>query len=111
MIAQNLLSQVDEEAHQQLVIDERIYQRSNSEALLHDDVLYSTKNGNKCRKRTTKGWELFVPWKDGSSHWIALNYLNNSYPMEVADCEAPNKIQDQTTFACWVPYTLKNASI
>ena len=56
VIADNILSQVDKEVHQQLIIDERIDHRSNSEALLHDDAYYLTKNANKCRKQTTKVW-------------------------------------------------------
>ena len=68
MIADNLLSQVDKEGHRRVIIDEIIDNFNNIEALIHDNALYSTKNGNKCRKRNTKVWEIFLQWKDGSSH-------------------------------------------
>ena len=77
------------------MVDEIIDHRSNSESLLHDDALYLTNNSNKCRKKTIKGWELCVQWKDGFSHWIALKYIKKSYPMEVADYAVSNNIQNQ----------------
>ena len=66
VIADNIFSQVNEEGHKQLMIIEIFDHRRNSEPKLHDDALYSTKNGNNCRKRTTKGWELGMQCKDGS---------------------------------------------
>ena len=73
VMAENIFSQVDEEGHLQLMIDEIIDHRSNSAALLYDDALYSTNNYNTCRKRITKVWELCVQWMDVSYHWIEIN--------------------------------------
>ena len=89
------------------MFDEIIDHCSNSEALLHDDKFYSIKNGNKCKNQTTKGWEIYVQWRNGSSRWISLKELKNYYPMEVAYYKVSNKIQYQPAFAWWVPYTLK----
>ena len=58
VIADNLLSQVEEERQLQFMIDEIIYHHINTKALLREDSLCSTKNDNKCRKQKTKGWEL-----------------------------------------------------
>jgi hypothetical protein len=35
--------------------------------------------------KTTAGWELHVIWKDGSSNWITLKDMKESFPIEVAD--------------------------
>ena len=50
VIAENLLLQVDKEGPRQFMTDAIINHFSNSKALIHDNELYSTKNGNKYRK-------------------------------------------------------------
>ena len=104
VIAENIMSQVDEEGNRQLMIDEIIDHRSNQDALTHEHAFYTTSTGRSTRRRTTKGWELCVQWKDGSSHWVALKDLKNSYPLETADYAVANLIDDQPAFAWWVPY-------
>ena len=34
-------------------------------------------------KKTTKGWQLLVFWKDGTESWIDLKDLKDGNPMEV----------------------------
>ena len=69
VIAENLLSQVDEEGHRQMLIDEIIDHRADNTALLPKDG-YIVSNNTKRRKMTTKGWQLCVQWKDGSTDWV-----------------------------------------
>ena len=107
VIAENILSQVDEEGHRQLMIDEIVDHRTNDDAVSTENAYYNMPNGTKRRRRTTKGWELCILWKDGSSNWVALKDMKNSYPIQVADYARSNKIQDQPAFAWWVPYVLK----
>ena len=33
----------------------------------------------------TRGWELCVQWKDGSTNWVSLKDVKNSFPIELAD--------------------------
>jgi len=66
-IAENMLSQVDEEGHKQQLIDEVMDHRWNKSAVKTDDAYFTTRIGQKRRKLTTKGWELCVLWKDGST--------------------------------------------
>ena len=107
VIAENILSQVDEEGNGQLMIDEIINHRSNEDAVKHKHAFYTTSSGRSTRRGTTKGWELCVQWKDGSSHWVALKDLKNSYPLETADYSIANLIDDQPAFAWWVPYVTR----
>ena len=44
---------------------------------------------------------------DGSSDWIALKDLKESYPIQVADYATNNQIEDEPAFAWWVPYVLE----
>ena len=87
------------------MLDEIIDHRKTDDAVPRERGLYKTKNGTMRRKMTTKGWELCVVWKDGSTNWIDLKDLKNSYPVELAEYAINNNIQDEPAFAWWVPYT------
>ena len=41
------------------------------------------RNGNLHPKITTRGWKLLCEWKDGSTEWIALKDIKDSYPLEM----------------------------
>jgi hypothetical protein len=56
---------------------------------------------------TTKGWKLLVGWKDGTTDWLPLKDLKESYPVQVAEYTVVNKIAEQQAFAWWVPYVLR----
>jgi len=41
-------------------------------AALTEEDAWNYRGANKTRKPTTKGWQLLVAWKDGSSSWVKL---------------------------------------
>ena len=57
--------------------------------------------------RTTKGWQLHVTWKDGTSSWEHLRNLKESNPLQVAEYAVTNKLVEKAPFAWWVPFFLK----
>lgn len=65
--------------------------------------------GQPYRRKTTKGGEFEVKWKDGTSSWIPLSDLKKSNPVEIANYSRSNKIDKEPAFGWWVPYTLKKA--
>jgi hypothetical protein len=81
--------------------------RSDGSAVPVDDAYYVDPNGRKTRRMTTKGWKLLVKWKDGSTDWLPLKDLKESYPVQVAEYAVVNKIAEQPAFAWWVPYVLR----
>jgi hypothetical protein len=107
IITENLLAQVDEEGHRQMLIDEIEYHRITDDAIPIDQGTFPTPAGMKRQQHTTKGWELSVQWKDGSSTWISLKDLKDTYPVELADYAIANQRQDEPAFAWWVPYVIK----
>ena len=107
IIAENLLAQVNEEGHRQLLLDEIIDHRTNDQAVTVENGFTETPSGARRRKLTTKGWEICVQWKDGQTTWIALKDLKESYPVELAEYAINNKIQNEPAFAWWVPYVVK----
>ena len=106
-IAKNMLAQVDEDGHRSLFIYEIEDFRRNGNALSKDEGTFTTRTGLQRKKLTTRGWEFFVRWKDGTADWVALKDLKDSYPVILADYAIANNLQDEPAFAWWVPYTLR----
>jgi hypothetical protein len=50
-------------------------------------------------RRTTKGWQLLLQWKDGSNTWIPLKDLKESNPVDVAEYAVANKLVHEPAFA------------
>ena len=85
ILAENIMSQVDEEGHRQLYLDEICDHRKTSKAIPKSQATFITNRGLKRRTRTTKGWELCCKWKDGHSTWVKLKDLKESYPIEIME--------------------------
>jgi hypothetical protein len=107
IIAENLIAQVDEEGHRQMMLDEIIDHRVTEEAITKGKGTYVNQYGVSRRKQTTRGWELLIQWKDGSTDWVALKDFKESYPVELALYATDRDIQDEPAFAWWVPFVLK----
>ena len=48
-----------------------------------------------------------MQWKDGSTNWVALKDLKESYPIQVAEYAIASRISMEPAFAWWVPHVLK----
>jgi hypothetical protein len=107
IIAENLLAQVDEEGRRQMFIAEIEDHQINDDAVPVEDGTFHLRRVMKRKKRTTKGWELSVCWKDGSSTWISLKDPKDTYPVELAGHAIANQIQEEPAFAWWVPYVIR----
>jgi Reverse transcriptase (RNA-dependent DNA polymerase) len=106
-IALNMFAQVDDEGRRHLLLKEISDHRKGTDAVLVADAMATTKSGTQHRRHTTKGWDLLVEWKDGSSNWLPLKDLKESYPVEIAEYSVANRISEEPAFAWWVPYVLR----
>ena len=107
-IAKNLFAQVDDEGNHQVLINEIIDYRTNgTELMKQQDAFITTKMGTKRRRETTKGWELLVERKDGSTNWVSLKDIKESYLVEVSEFALATRISMEPAFAWWVPFMLK----
>ena len=52
--------------------------------------------GNRTAKKTTRGWELCVEWKDGTSNWVKLKDLKDSNPVELAEYAVANAVRTES---------------
>ena len=109
IIAENLIAQVDEEGRRQMMMSEIIDHRVLPDAVPKAQGTYVNQYGVKRRKSTTRGWEILVEWKDGSTDWVALRDLKESYPVELAQYAMSRELQDEPAFAWWVPYVIKKS--
>ena len=78
LIAECIYSWIENKGRQLLLMQEIINHNKTSGALPEDDAYHSTKSGPK-PKRTTRGWRLLVEWKDGTSSWVSLANIKDSY--------------------------------
>ena len=58
-------------------------------------------------RRSTKGWDLCVLWKDRTTTWESLSALKESNPVETVEFAMANGIENELAFKWWVLYTLK----
>lgn len=107
IIAENMFATVDEEGYRHLLMDSILDVRKNKDAVTKADAFVTTKSGSRRRKETTKGWEVLVSWKDGSTTWSALKDVKDSYPVELAEFAVDQGIDEEPAFAWWTKYTLK----
>ena len=98
-IAQNLFAQVDEEGNRHVLLDEIIDHRKDSTAVAKEDTFITTKSGTKRCKETTKGWDLLMRWKDGSSTWVHLKDMKEEFSVQVAEYAVMAMISPKPTFA------------
>ena len=107
VIAESLFAQVDQEGHRHVLFSEIVEHRTDGTELKQVDAFIENKHGNRRRRETTKGWEILVRWKDGSTTWVVLKDMKNSYPVQLAEYAVENKISEEPAFAWWAPYVLK----
>ena len=85
IIAENLLSQVDDQVHRHLMIDEIEDHQNNSDAFPKENGTILTPSRLQRKKKTAKGWEFYVRRKGGSGDWVTLKDLKESYPVPVSN--------------------------
>ena len=82
-----------------MMLDKIEDHRALPDVVKKNEGTYTTSQGRTQKKGTTKGWELLVRWKDGSSNWIRLKDLKDSYPIDLMEYAARNNLQEEPAFA------------
>jgi hypothetical protein len=107
IIAENLFAQVDQEGNRFVLFDEIIATRTDGSQVLQQDAFATTSSGTRRRVNTTKGWEVNIQWKDGSTTWNKLKDIKDSYPVEMAEYAVENRISEEPAFAWWTKTALR----
>ena len=112
IIAENMLTQVDSDGMSTTLMEAIVdHRRDDEKALQHHDKYVQTKNGRRHLRKTTKGWELLIKWKDKSESWIKLADMKESHPVEVSEYARARGIDKEPAFEWWVPHTLKKRQV
>ena len=106
-IAINMFAQVDSEGNRHVMFDQLLDHRTDGTQVKLDDAFIHSKNGGRRRRETTKGWELLIQWKDGSTTWEKLKDLKECYPTELTDYATQCNLADEPAFAWWMPHVVK----
>ena len=108
ILAENMLSQVDDEGHNILLMRDIIdFKKDDAIAVPMIDKYLVTRSGQRRLRKTTQGWSFLVNWKDGTESWVKLAELKDSYPVELAEFAKARGIANEPAFAWWVPHTLR----
>ena len=106
-IAENLFAQIDTEGNRHVLFDMIVDHRTDGKEVKQQDAFTTNSRGVKRRRETTKGWEMLIQWKDGSTTWVALKDIKEAYPVQAAEYAVENRISLEPAFAYWAPYVLK----
>jgi hypothetical protein len=111
VIAENMLSQVDEDGFSRAMMEGIVDWRKDEAAIPMEDKYITTRSGQKRLRITTVGWKLMVLWANGSKTWVPLKDLKESHPIETAEFAKARGIANEPAFAWWVPYTLRKRDV
>ena len=75
IIAENILSQVDNEEFTLQHLSQIVDASSDASAVPKSAMYCTTKRGNRRMRHTTCGWKMLIRWKDGSETWMPLKDL------------------------------------
>ena len=106
LVAEAMYAHVDDEGYTLHLVDEIIDHCKDDTAVPIEDAFYVA-NGNQRRKQTTRGWQLCIRWKDGTTTWMDLKDLKDAEPILVAEYAKTNKLMQEPAFAWWAPIVLR----
>lgn len=107
IIAENIFSQVDEYGYRHQLLRNIVSHKSDGTAITKENGFTTSKNGNRARKHTTKGWYFEVEWADGTTSWVKLKDLKADNPIELAEYCEMHDLLDEPAIAWWASFTLK----
>jgi hypothetical protein len=81
IIAANLHAQLDEEGKTHVLLKEIVGHRKTKDAIEKQNGYTMEQYGAMIPKRTTRGWELCVKWRNGDTTWVPLKDLKDMNPV------------------------------
>jgi hypothetical protein len=106
VIVENMDAQCDIEGRQYNLMEGIVDHKTDGHAVEPADM-YINHGNNKKVRNTTKGWNLCVEWKYGTTSWEHLADLKEINPVKVAEVAAAKSFLDTPAFVWWAPHVLK----
>ena len=95
MISENCVSQIDTEGNFWLLLYEIIDHSRDYNSIRKEEVFFTSSMGYISYIMTTKIWQYFVKWKDGSLNCISLKDLKDSYLVKLFNFSINNNSNDE----------------
>jgi len=73
--------------------------------------LTNSNNHNRDPYFTTKVWKICIEWQDGTTSWLPMVDVKNSFTFELAEHVIKNNLQNHPSFSWWVNYTMKKKEV
>ena len=105
-IAESMYAMCDEIGNHILLFDAIVEHKKNEKAMTRAEKKFVDSRGKQQYKLSTKVWEVWVRWKNGSTTWENLSDFKECYPVQTAEYAATNDIDTEPTFNYWVSHTL-----
>ena len=106
-ITENLFSQVNEEGNRFVVFDDIVNCCVDGTENMQQDAFIISNNGGKILRETTKGWEIIIQLKYGSTTWESMRNVKECNPLKLAEYSHHVQISQEPAFAWWVPHVIK----
>ena len=81
ILAESIYNEVDEVGRKLQFMDEIIDLEETPDAVNEENAFVISPNGSKKHQITTNGWSFHVKWRDGTSLWVPLKDIKESYPI------------------------------
>ena len=90
-----------------MLFDDIVDRRVDGTDTMQQYAFIISNNGGKRRRETTKGWEIIIQWKDGSTKWESMKYLFEFYPFKQSEYYHQIRSSQEPEFAWWIPHFTK----
>ena len=98
---------MDDEGNRHVLFDSIIDHRTDGTEVQDKDAFIQLKHGGRKRCITTKGWEILIQWKDGSTTWESLKDIKNCYPVQLSEYAMQMQLDKKPAFAWWVGHAVR----
>jgi hypothetical protein len=109
VIEENVYSQCDIEGRQYNLMEGIVDHKTDGHAV-EPANMYIKHGSNKKVRKTTKGWNLCVEFKYGTTSWERQADLEESNPVEIVEYASAKSLLDIHDFVWWAPHVLKKRS-
>ena len=81
-ISEKVFAEVDAEGNQHVLFDEITDHRTDGKEVKQHDAFTTNLRGVQRRHKTTVDWEMLVQWKSGSTTWVTLEDMKETWEEE-----------------------------
>jgi len=107
LVAKNMLAQSNPEGCRHMIFKEIVDHQVGNNAIKKEDRFTVGFNGDVHPKKTTRGWDICIEWRDGLTSWLPLKDIKDTNPLELVQYTLANGIAKEPDFKWWVQEILK----